>query len=287
MTIISLLSCNEKQNTNKVKNNLEKIKIEKTENMTNNENNLTLLSGLKVGNVSFSNEKLELKTYKYQDIFIEDIKISDLLETQYRKSFFDFLANTLPDSKDEFKCTFFTKLIFTRITQLRDTNAFFLLSELSKNESLSYNGIALIDDYVFEDLLNFYVFYIEQSSKYNDITILEYILLNIAPQYIKTDSEIRDSARMCYCDDLKSGLILLERNKLETVKLKKFKERFKNEQIIEIDCSPTFATRENTTEEYYDIKSLIDKEMENKLGIKEKIFYKVRITPILKDYITK
>ena len=63
-------------------------------------------------------------------------------------------------------------------------------------------------------------FFVAEASHYNDIEILDFLLVDMAREFLKTDSELRDYSRMCYCDDLQSGLILLEKNKLETIELK-------------------------------------------------------------------
>lgn len=283
--IALLISC--KKQKNEEPNNIHETIKGKNIEMTNV--NATLVSGLNLDRVSFSGEKLEIKKYKYNDTYVENIKIADLLNREYRESFFKYLANSVADSDDEFKATFFSKLLLERIMQLRDTSAFYLLTESSKNPSISYNGIEMISEYIFDDLLENAVFYIKESSKYNDVTILEYILSDITPRYIKTEAEIKDPTSMCACDDLKKGTILLSKDTLEVESnLKKFKDKFKSEKIIEIDCSPSLENGwKSTTNEYYDIKSFIDKNLETKLDIKEKIFYKVKIVPILKDYIIK
>ena len=288
--VLSTLSCNNKiedktQNENG-NQTLEKIIEINQSKVTDSE---TLITGINLDNSLFDKSDIDLKKYKFKGVFIENIKIKDLLNKEYRDDFFKYLVINNGDdgTGDEFKPTLFIQLLFTRIQQLEDKNAYFLLKECSKITQISYSGIELFNESLWELFLEKPTFFVTEASHYNDIEILDFLLVDMAREFLKTDSELRDYARMCYCDDLKSGLILLEKNKLETIELKKFKEKFKNEAIIEIDCSPTFETRQNTTEEYYDIKSVIDKEMESKLGVKEKLFYKLRIVPILKDYVTK
>lgn len=285
ISIALFVSCKQ-QNNEEVKNVNKKIK-EKNIEMKNTDE--ILISGLNLDKMSFFGEKLEMKKYRYNDTYIENIKIVDLLNKEYRESFFKYLANSVVDSDDEFKATFFSKLLLGRIVQLKDTNSFYLLTESSKNPSISYNGIEMISEYVFDDLLENGIFYIKESSKYNDITIIEYILKDITPRYIKNEAEIKDPTRMCACDDLEKGVILLSKDTLDSEPtLKKFKDKFKSEKIIEINCSPSFENGwKNTTHEYYDVKLFIDKKIEGKLDLKEKIFYKVKIVPILKDYLIK
>lgn len=230
---------------------------------------------------------INLKKYKYDNVYIENIKINDLLQEKYREQFFIYLENSVSGKEDNYESTLFTDLLMMRIDQLEDKNAYFLLKESSKVLGISYMGIEFHNQYLWELFLEKPTFFITEASNYNDTEILDFILTDMAKEFLKTEAEIKDPMHMCSCDDLQAGLILLKKEELETLELKKFKEKFKNEKIIEIDCSPTFETRKNTTEEYYDIRPLIDKEMENKLSLRAKIFYKVKVVPILKEYITK
>ena len=285
-----LVSCNKKNNDEK--QNVPQKKLNentKIMNSTSITNNQTLISNIDIEKSLFKLNDVYLKKYKFKGSFIENIKINDLLDKEYREDFFKYLEiHTEEDGpNDEFKPLLFTQLLITRIQQLEDKNAFFLLTESSKSPSIAYGGIQSLDQYLWELFLIKPVFFINESSNYNNIEILEFILTGIATEYLIKDAEMKDPKRMCYCDDLESGTILLRKDKLDKNLLKNFKVKFKNEAIIEIDCSPTFETRENTTEEYYNIKLLIDKEMESKLGVKEKLFYKLRVVPILKDYMTK
>lgn len=250
---------------------------------------ITLASGLNLDKIKYANEKLALKTHKYQGVYLENIKLKDLLNEKYRNTFFKHLSEANAESDDEFKATLFTQLLLERIKQLRDSNAFFLLSESSKNPSISYNGIEMISEYVFDDIINHFLFYVEESSKYNDITVLEYILQDTAPQYLKTDSEIKDPTRMCDCDDLPKGSILFNKDSLQTKEnLKKFKDKFKNEKTIEVDCSPSLENGWKTkTEEYYDLNQFVENNLKTKLNIKDMNFFKIKIVPILNKYAIK
>jgi hypothetical protein len=256
-------------------------------NSKNEKKNVTLIEGLNLDTCLFEKKDISLKKYKYNNTFIEDIKMSDLLNTTFRDDFFKYLEkNSGDDGTDqEFKPSLFTQLLLIRIEQFEDINAYFLLKESSKKTNISYNGIELYNQYLWTLFLDKSTFFITESNKYNDSEILEYILNDMSKEFLKTTNEIKDPLRMCDCSDIQSGMILLSKEKLKTNQLEKFNEKFKNVPIIKIDCSPTFETRKNTTEEYYDIKSIIDKEFESKLGIKEKVFYKLKVLPIMKDYI--
>lgn len=256
-------------------------------NSKNAKKNVTLIEGLNLDKCLFEKKDINLKKYKYKDTFIEDVKMSDLLNNTFRDDFFKYLEKNGGDdgTDDEFKPSLFTQLLLIRIEQFEDINAYFLLKESAKKTNISYNGIELYNQYLWGLFLDKSTFFITESTKYNDSEILEYIISDMAKEFLKTTVEIKDPIRMCDCSDVQSGMILLNKEKLKTRQLEKFIEKFKSEPIINIDCSPTFETRKNTTEEYYDVKSIIDKELLIKLGTKEKVFYKLKIVPILKDYI--
>jgi hypothetical protein len=281
-----LLSCNKKNDNEKqtkiINENSNKM------NSTNIDKNETLINGLDLNNSFFDKKDLHLKNYKYGNIFIENIKIFDLLQKQYREDFFNYLEESTSGKEDNYEATLFIDLLMMRISQFEDKNAYYLLKESSKKTGISYMGIEFHNQYLWNLFLDKSLFFIKESSSYNDTEILEFILVDMAKEILKTNSEIRDPSRMCDCDDLKAGMILLSKEKLEKPELKKIKQKFTNEEIIEIDCSPSFENGwKSTTEKYYDIKSVIDTEVEKQLGVKDKIFYKVKIVPILKDYITK
>ena len=296
LTIIlfSLLSCNRKDNIQE-KNIIQKSIIENSKNMNlkSSLNSETLLSNLNLDNCLFDKSKLNLKKYKYNGVYIEDIKINDLLRKDYREDFFNHLETCVSrgddGSEEEFKPTLFTQLLITRIQQLEDKNAFFLLNECYKNDAISYNGIEIYNQYLWELFLLKPIFFINESSNYNDKELLEYILNGIAEQYLIDFSSDENEIFFCNREELKSGMLLINKTHIEEVFMfKNFKEILKSEEIIQIECAPSLESGwKSLTKEYYNVKPLIENEMEKQLSVKDKIFFKTRIVPILKNYITK
>jgi hypothetical protein len=292
--LFSLISCNRKDNAQE-KSTIQKSIIENTNNMNLNPslNSETLLSNINLDNCIFDKSNINLKKYKFKGVYIEDIKINDLLIKEYREDFYAHLEDCVSRGDDgsgeEFKSSLFTKLLMIRIQQLDDKNAYFLLKDSSKNDAISYSGIELYNQYLWELYLMKPVFFINEASNYNDVELLDYILNGIAEQYLINFSSNENEMFFCNREGLKSGMLLINIENVNKVEIfKKFKDFLKNDKIIEIDCAPCLENGwKSSTKEYYDIKPLIDNEIEKQLGIKEKIFYKTRIVPILKDYITK
>jgi hypothetical protein len=287
---LTIISCNKKSNIEE-QNIQNKVTIENM-NQTASSNNETLLSNINLDNSLFDRKNLELKKYKYKNVFIEDIKIEDLLNKNYRDAFQNYLENN-DDNRDEDhledpKPTLFTQLLLIRIQQLEDKNAYFLLKESSKLPGISHGGIELYNQSLWELFVDKPVFFINESSNYNDIELLDYILKSFAEQYIVESSSEENEISFCNCEGLESGMLLINKKHVETRGIfKKFKEILKKETTIEIDCAPSLDNGwKSSTKQFYNVKPLIDKEMERKLGTKEKVFYKVRIVPILKEYYT-
>ena len=134
-----------------------------------------LIENLDLEHCLFQKKDIELKKYKYTGIYIEDLDINRLLERDYRMKFFDFLKNKSND--DDFKTTLFCKLLLIRIQQLKDSNSFFILSEMSKSDDLSSDGIELLGDSLVELFIDNPIFFIQQGAKYNDREVNSYIMV--------------------------------------------------------------------------------------------------------------
>ncbi|KAF2327714.1 hypothetical protein [Flavobacterium daemonense] len=288
---LAIISCNKKSSTEE--HNIESKKTIENMPLTINSNSETLSSNINLDNSLFDKKDIEFKKYKYKNVFIEDIKIKDLLDKNYREAFQNYLENN-NDSRDDDhledpKPTLFTQLLLIRIQQLEDKNAYFLLQESSKLPGISHGGVELLNQSLWQLFIDKSLFFINESSHYNDIELLDYILKSFAEQYVVESSSEENEISFCNCEGIKKGMLLVNKKHIETnILFKKFQEIFKKETLIEIECAPSLDNGwKSTTKEFYDIKPLIDKEMGKKLGVKEKIFYKVRIVPILKEYYTK
>ncbi|WP_346984209.1 hypothetical protein [Chryseobacterium sp. POE27] len=67
--------------------------------------NIELAGNLDLNNSVFPKEEIELKKYKFEDTYIENIHIEKLLDKEYRHNFFNYLKNKTDDN--DFKATLF------------------------------------------------------------------------------------------------------------------------------------------------------------------------------------
>jgi len=239
----------------------------------------TLIDGIALDNSIFSNKDIDLKKYKFNGILIENINLNDLLDKNYRDDFIKFLLIT-KNEDDSFKSTLVSQLLIIRMIQLYDTDAFYILSEISKNESISYNGIELYQ----ETLLKFFIenpmFYIQQGSKYNDSTIIKSIS-NSLDEFIADENFFKDNIANI---NLESQQMLLYPEKEKEFNAN-FKNTLKKLPKVEAIFSPSSYTAwESKTIYFTNIYSLFTKAVTQKLTTRENVYYKSYILPILKKY---
>jgi hypothetical protein len=181
---------------------------------------------------------------------------------------------------DNFKSTLITQLLIIRMVELSDSNAFYILSEISKNESVSYNGIELYQ----ETLLKFFIenptFFIKQGSKYNDATIINSIS-NSLNEFIADEDFFKDNMASL---NLESQQLLLYPEKEEGFN-DAFKKRLKTLPQLEVVFSPSsYTSWENKTLFFTNIYPLFSKAITRDFTISENLYYKFHILSILRKY---
>ncbi|OWP74039.1 hypothetical protein BWK62_15200 [Flavobacterium oreochromis] len=241
-----------------------------------------LITDIDLNKSLFKKEDIDLKKYKYNDIFIENIKINDLLNDDYRKSFFRYLENK--KDEDDFKSTLFTQLLMTRIQQIEDKKAFFLLSELSKNPSISYDGIELLSDKLVELYLKNTLFFIKESTKNNDSNFIIY-LTNKLVEFLVNENTIQNNTGFC---NYKRGMLLLERKFEDEITDLNLLNTLKQLPKISIHYSPSlYSDWESKEIIYTNIQSLFNETLLTNLNFKEKENFKSNIFPVIENYFIK
>ncbi|WP_312902095.1 SH3 domain-containing protein [Chryseobacterium taichungense] len=249
------------------------------QNKSNKMNNPKLLDGISIDNNSlFKKEEINLKKYKYNGEYLEDIRINDLLNKEYCDELIKYLTNT---ENDELVSSLITELLIIRIYQLQDEQAFKILLNLSKNDSISYNGIELHELVFTRILIENPQFFIEQCYKNQDADFLKYIV-SLFNQYFVNEEFFELNMGYPECN---GGEILLN-PQVENTFGHNFKELIKKLPKVRVIFSSSLYTDwENRTLFFTDVSSVFGKQMTDKLSVGATVYYKLYILPELNKYI--
>lgn len=256
----------------------EKMEIKST--IKKNKNRL--IDGINLDGSVFKNSSINLNKYKYNGALIENLTIDNLLDKKYRDDFIKYLL-IINKEDDNFKSTLITQLLIIRIIQLSDSDAFYILSQISKNENISYNGIELYQQILLKFFIEKPIFFIKQGSKYDDTTIIKSISNSLNEFFADEDF---------FKDNMVS--INLERHQLLLYPEKEqefndsFKKILKSLPKIEAIFSPSSYTAwKNKTLYFTNIYSLFEKKVTDNLTIAENVYYKFNILPIFEKYTSQ
>lgn len=271
---LALFGCKENAKNNTV--------IVKTTKMSQNE---TLISGIGVeNNLLFDKNDIDLKTFKYNEVYIENIKISDLLDIQYRNGFIKYLED-VKNENDQFKSSLLCKLLLMRIAQLSDTNSFYILSEVSKNESVSYNGIELYENLLTELFLQDPHFFVQQSVIYKDSSLVDYII-TILPQYLIDEDFLEMNLGFVKSNVNNEGALLIRPESEKIITYLPLLNKLKTIPKIEVQLGPSFYTGFETENLYFkNVMPLFGGNLLNKFNSTEKDLYEKKILPVLEKKI--
>ncbi|KQT24181.1 hypothetical protein ASG22_09200 [Chryseobacterium sp. Leaf405] len=244
--------------------------------------NTTLMEGIDVKKSMFKLEDLELNFYKYNDVFIENISINDLMDKTYRDKFFLYLDKR--ENEDDFKATLFTTLLLMRIEQLKDEDAYFLLSESSKIPDISFNGIELLSNNLLELFLQDPYFFIQQGNKLHETSLINYIMILLKEIIVKEEFfELNTGFAK-----LEKGMIILDYKVEKDFTNKELIKEVKKTPKLEVIFSPSlYSDWENKTMYFSDIQSFFNDILTEKLTIAENLYYKFNILPVLSEFRIK
>ncbi|WP_083190029.1 SH3 domain-containing protein [Chryseobacterium artocarpi] len=255
----------------------------KQDNLMNNTqviNETRLIDGITIDNTIFQKNDIDLKKYQYNNQYIEDIEIKDLLDKNYRTEFIKFLKETKTED-DEFKSTLVSQLLIIRMIQLSDVNAFYILSELSKDNDVAYNGVELYGEKLTKFFIENPLFFIQQGAKYHETTLLNSIFPQLDEFFVK-QSFFKDNLGDI---DLKNGQLFLfpDKEKEFSESFKRKISKFSTEECI---FSPSLYTAwQNKTINFIDISPLFGEELLIKLNVFERNYFNQNIQNTLKGYI--
>lgn len=267
-----VISCNEKNNK-KENNMINENSINKVK------NDARLLDGINLSK-SFIKD-IEFKQFKYENDFIENIKISSLEDNLYRIKFFNFLNKRNFDS-GEYEQIFFIKILLVRIQQTNDVELYYILNELFKDSSLSYH----LQDYelsLFELFLYKPNFFIKGASLYKKNDLVNYINKSLPEAFLTNRKYFIDNLVEC---DVENTSLLIDEETVEKLSINELKEQIKKEPFVNAYFSPSIASGwKSKTVIEYNILPLLRINIKSNLNEIEKKYYDHEFTSLFESYI--
>ncbi|MDM1557255.1 MULTISPECIES: hypothetical protein [Chryseobacterium] len=232
-------------------------------------------------NLLFDKKNILLRRCKYKEDYIENIKIKDLLNKNFRSHFIEYLADSKTE-EDELKSSIICQLLLLRIAELSDSNAFYILSEISKNTIVSYNGIELYENLFIQMFLNDPYFFIQQSVKYNDSSLVDYIL-QVSQGYFVDEDFLE--MNLGYIKSTEKNLLLLKSEAQKDIKYRPLVEKIRKMPKIEVQLGPSFYTNfETINKDFVNTNSIFGKELIQKMNATEMNYFKEHILPLLTNF---
>ncbi|WP_394773619.1 SH3 domain-containing protein [Flavobacterium sp.] len=271
ITLLVLVFTNCKENISKNLNNENSINKVK--------NDAKLLDGITLSK-SFIKD-IEFHKFKYENDFIENIKISSLQDNLYRMKFFNFLNKKKFDN-GEYEQVFFIKILLVRIQQTNDIELYYILNELFKDNSLSYH----LQDYelsLFELFLYKPNFFIKGASLYKKNDLVNYINKSLPEALLTNRKYFVDNLVEC---DVENTSLLIDEETVDKLSIKELKEQIKKEPFVNAYFSPSIASgwKSKTIIEYNILPSL-ERNIKTNLDEIEKKYYDDEFSSLFENYI--
>lgn len=267
----SSVSCNDHKNNNKISSAFEIADTDKT-----------LLSEIDL-NKSFL-ENVELKKYKFEKGYIEDIKLSSLESKLFRIQLFKFLEDRNFEG-GEYEQIFFIKLLLIRIQQTNDLSSYLYLSEIYDYPTLSY----FLEDYelnLYQLFLDKPNFFLKAANLYKQHRLLDYINQNLPKVYVRNEKYFDDNIVEI---NFKGNMLLVEKETVKSFDLKELQQNIAdNSEVIEAFFSPTLETGwQDKSVLYFNIYHYLESAVTKGLNKEELEFYEKNYKPFFKNYVIK
>jgi len=189
--------------------NLQMLFAQNQQKQNLNQEKERLIDGIELGNKNIFNYSGEgLNEYHYKGLLIEHLKMQDLLQPEYRESFFRFLEE-LNGEEARFIPELFTAFLILKLEQdlkyNRDSNAFYLLSEVYRRRSIASRVMDMLEQFVMELFLLDQKFFISQSTKYQNTHLIDYAMYSLYRRLVKESYFTINNARV----NLKKGQLFI------------------------------------------------------------------------------
>ena len=222
-------------------------------NPKNSISNSTLIEGVNTSASFIKN--IELKQYKYKDIYIEDLKLDDFQKKDFRLEFFTFLKEQ-DFEKEEYAQVFFIKLLLVRIQQKDEAILYDILNHIFKDHSLGY----YLEDYnlyLYQLFLYKPHFFIKNAYKYGDSSIIDYINHSLPNALLTDEKTIKNDMGEIIKDN--DNQLLISEQQVDLFSLAALKDKIKKQSVIEVFYAPSLKTGwKEKTAVYYNIFNCIN-----------------------------
>lgn len=244
--------------------------------------NTSLIEGINLSESFIKN--IELKQYKYKGIYIEDLKLNSFQKKEFCLDFFKFLKEQ-EFEKEEYAQVFFIKLLLVCIQQKDESILYDILSNIFKDDLLGY----YLEDYnvyLYQLFLYKPSFFIKNTYKYGDSSIVEYINNSLPNTFFTKEKTIKNNLGEIKKDG--NNLLLISEKQVELFSLVKLKNNIRKQSVIEVFYSPSFNTGwKEKIAIYYNIYDYINEEILTSLSTEERKHFEKNFYPMFENYIIK
>ncbi|MCV9926932.1 SH3 domain-containing protein [Flavobacterium sp. LS1R49] len=275
VVFLILIGCKKADDKNELRNQIAEQNI----NINNTNNNAKLSDGIDLSK-SFIKD-IEFHKFKYENEFIENIKISSLQDNLFRMKFFNFL-NKRNFDKGEYEQVYFIKLLLVRIQQTNDEELYYVLNELFNDNSLSYH----LEDYelsLFELFLYKPSFFIRGACLFKKNNLVDYINKSLPSALLTNEKYFVDNLADC---DVEKSSLLIDEETVDKFSIKELKEKIKTQSFVNAYFSPSITTAwKSKTIVEYNILPLLEQNIKSNLNEVEQKCYRDEFKSLFESYI--
>ena len=238
-----------------------------------------IIDGIDISDPVFTKGDIELHKYKYKNDFLENLKTQDLLKKGYRDNIIEYIKYS-ENEDDKFKSTFISRILVLRIVQLKDRDAFYILSEISKDRIISYSGIEMFPDIFTCVFIENIQFFIQQSLAIGNTGLIDFALMQLDEILVKPAEIHWDLGATSYQPDC-----ILLRPQYETFfsdSLQKKIAHFPTQKVFyDNSMNPELKGKDIS---YINIESVFRAQLFSALNDKEKAYFSKNILPVLNHF---
>jgi len=229
-------------------------------------------------------EDLEFNKYKYNNEYIEQIRLSSLEDQKFRNEFFKYLASRNLDQNQN-EQVFLIKLLLVRIQQVDDLESYNLLSLIFNDKNLSY----YLEDYeleLFQLFLYKPYFFTKGEYRYKQGGLIDYINQNLPPALLTNRKYFENNIVDIHFQE---NTLLINKDVVDGFSIQDLKIKIEQEaNKIEGYFSPSYENSwKNKTVIYYNLYDYLNDAVANRSDKNELLVFNTKYKPFFKNYIIK